>query len=86
MNAFDKQWEDLENELERLREQLLVEDAKYENAICIAERHAADVECKHLRDEIRAKQKQLQSLKEAFEGRASGTPAAPPKKKAQSAG
>jgi fumarate hydratase class II len=86
MNAFDKQWEDIQNELEQLREQLLIEDAKYENAICIAETHAADLQCKHLREEIRAKQQQLQSLKKQFEDSASDIPSAVPKKKAQSAG
>jgi len=86
MNEFDKQWE-LESDLGRLREQLLIADAKYENAICIAERHTADIECKRLRDEIRATQLQLRSLREALENPSDpGAVSEAPKKKSQSVG
>jgi uncharacterized protein (DUF3084 family) len=86
-DALDKQRDNLENELDELRDELLVADANYENATTIAERDAADVECKRLRSELHARQQQLRTLKEDF--RNSSAPVAsdePLNKRAQAAG
>jgi hypothetical protein len=48
MNAFDKQPDKFEDELDELRDKLLVAEANYENATTISELHAADAECKRL--------------------------------------
>jgi hypothetical protein len=89
MNVFDKQRDDLENELDELREKLLVADASYENAVTIAERDAADLECIRLRSEIRARRQLLRTSQQDSRGESAPTAPkgpGPSKKRAQSAG
>jgi hypothetical protein len=87
MNAFNKQRDNLEKELDDLREELLVADANYENATTIAQRDAVDVECKRLRAELKARQQQLRTVKEDLRNRsAPATSSETPKKRVQAAG
>jgi hypothetical protein len=75
-----------DNNLEELRERLLIADANYENATTVAERDAADLECKRLRGELHARQRDHSAVKEGVSGSAQSTLKESPKKKAQAAG
>jgi hypothetical protein len=71
-----------DNNLEDLRERLLIADANYENATPVAARDAADLECKRLRAELHSRQRDHCS-KEDVSGSAQSTLKESPKKKAQ---
>jgi signal recognition particle GTPase len=77
----------LENELDELREELLVAEVEYENAITIVERDAADVDCNRLRTEIKTRQQLLRTLKEHLrDGSAPTSSTKSPKIRVQAAG
>lgn len=75
-----------DDNLEELRERLLIADANYENASTVAERDAADLECKCLRAELHARQRDNCAVKEDVSGSAQSALKQSPKKKAQAAG
>jgi hypothetical protein len=74
MNAFYKQYEMFMNELDELREQLLVADANYENASTIVQRDVSDVDCNRLRAAIKIRQQLLWTLKENLRNESAPTP------------
>ncbi|HLH09172.1 MAG TPA: hypothetical protein VKW78_18185 [Terriglobales bacterium] len=81
MDDFSRQRADLENELDNLREQLLVADERYENATAVADRDAADEDCQRLRRELRARREELRDLNAER-----GSKRAVPRARAQAAG
>jgi hypothetical protein len=74
MNAFYKQYEIVMNEMDELREQLLVADANYENAMTIVQRDVSDKDCNRLRAEIKIRRQLLWTLKEKLEERVRSNP------------
>jgi hypothetical protein len=86
MNAFDKQPDKFEDELDELRDKLLVADANYENATTISELHAADAECKRLRAEIQARLQKLRIFKMDVKDGSAPTKSIEPRKKAKATG
>jgi hypothetical protein len=73
-----------DDDRDELRERLFIADANYENATTVAERDAADLECKRLRAELQTRLQDHCAIKEDSNDSAPSKHS--PKKKAQAAG